>query len=150
MSLEIIKNLLENPVIIGTFGAIILSQLIKAILSILQSKKTIYEILFADGGMPSSHTTTVSTMSTIIGLTQGFDSPLFGVCIVVSAIVIRDALGVRQQVGQHAIALNKIILKGYFDDIKTLNTRIGHTLSEVLAGFILGVFWGTVFVFLFV
>ncbi len=150
MPLEIIKSLLENTLIIGTFWVIILSQLIKAVLLILQSKKTIYEILFADGGMPSSHTATVSTMSTIIGLTQGFNSPLFGVCIVVSAIVIRDALGVRQQVGKHAIVLNEILLKEHFSAIKTLSTRTGHTLPEVLAGLVLGVFWGTVFVFLFV
>ncbi|MFW6022174.1 MAG: divergent PAP2 family protein [Halanaerobiaceae bacterium] len=106
--------------------------------------------IIGSGGMPSSHASFVSTLSTTIGLNYGFDSDLFAIVIVFSLIIIYDASGVRRAVGEQANVLNKMIK--HFD-LKQLNkTReqeliiiqdlkelVGHTPVEVLIGTMLGI-----------
>ena len=43
--------------------------------------------IIVSGGMPSSHSSFVSCMSTMIGLKYGFSSDLFAVAVVVSLII---------------------------------------------------------------
>ncbi|MFW5985964.1 MAG: divergent PAP2 family protein [Halanaerobiales bacterium] len=107
--------------------------------------------IIGSGGMPSSHASFVSTLSTAIGLKYGFDSDLFAVVTVFSLIIIYDAGGVRRAVGEQANALNQLIehldLKHnrrpgspekniILEDLKEL---IGHTPFEVLIGAVLGI-----------
>ena len=48
------------------------------------------------GGMPSSHAASVSALSTMVGLQEGFRSNLFGVTLFFSLIVMYDAAGLRR------------------------------------------------------
>lgn len=98
-------------------------------------------------GMPSAHSTIVSSLTTIVGLEQGFSSPLFAFSIIFALIVIRDALGIRQYLGQHGKVLN-ILVKDLKDD-KVLDEtyphlleKIGHTPAQVVAGITLGILIG--------
>lgn len=114
---------------------------------------TVYPFNFSrvigSGGMPSSHASFVSTLSTSIGLRYGFRSDLFAIVAVFSLIIIYDAGGVRRAVGEQANVLNKIIrnldLKQFSRSadkeliIKDLKELIGHTPIEVLAGTLLGI-----------
>lgn len=114
---------------------------------------TVYPFNFCrvigSGGMPSSHASFVSTLSTSIGLRYGFRSDLFAIVAVFSLIIIYDAGGVRRAVGEQANVLNKIIrnldLKQFSRSadkeliIKDLKELIGHTPIEVLAGTLLGI-----------
>ncbi|MFW6035499.1 MAG: divergent PAP2 family protein [Halothermotrichaceae bacterium] len=105
--------------------------------------------IIGSGGMPSSHASFVSTLSTSIGLKYGFQSDLFAIVTVFSLIIIYDAGGVRRAVGKQANVLNKLInhlelkktnLKKEKDLIlEDLKELIGHTPIEVFAGILLGI-----------
>jgi uncharacterized protein len=97
----------------------------------------------AYSGMPSGHSAMIISLATIIGLEEGFKSSLFAISVILAIIVIRDALGIRQYLGQHGRVLN-ILLKDLEDDqvleheYPRLLERIGHTPIQVLAGSLLG------------
>jgi hypothetical protein len=93
--------------------------------------------LWSSGGMPSVHAVFVTSLSTLVGWFQGFQSLLFAVSFVFSLIVLYDAMHVRLEAGKHAKILNTLMSpKGKY---QTLNPHIGHTFSEVLVGSILGI-----------
>ena len=99
---------------------------------------------FSSGGMPSSHSAFVSSLSVMIGLNNGFKSDIFAVTVVFSLITMYDATGVRQAVGKQAVVLNRLAQrlaeagnKDFpFDELKEL---IGHTPVEVFSGALLGI-----------
>ncbi len=105
--------------------------------------------LIGSGGMPSSHASFVSTLSTTIGLIYGFSSNLFAIVAVFSLIIMYDAGGVRRAVGEQANVLNNMIkhleLKQLNKNrekqiiIKDLKELVGHTPFEVWVGTILGI-----------
>lgn len=88
-----------------------------------------------NGGFPSNHTTVVTTITWLIGLREGFDSPVFGLGAALVMVVIFDATGLRRYVGEHAKSIN-----GMFKESTTkLRERIGHTRVEVIGGIVLGI-----------
>jgi acid phosphatase family membrane protein YuiD len=94
------------------------------------------------GGMPSSHAASVSTLTTLVGLRDGFGSPLFGVTLFFSLIVMYDAAGLRRAAGRHAVVLNRLIddhFKNPEEGAQKLMELLGHTPLEVLVGALLGV-----------
>lgn len=96
---------------------------------------------FGTGGMPSSHSATVTATTLAIGLFSGFNHPAFAIAFALSMIVIYDAAGVRRQAGYHAVAINRLIdeyVKNPLIDQKKLKEVIGHTPLEVMAGVITG------------
>lgn len=96
-------------------------------------------------GLPSSHAAFVISLCTIIGLTQGFSSPLFAVCFIFSLLIIRDSLGVRRYLGQHGEIINNLV-KDLKEDrmldeaYPKLLEKIGHTPAQIIAGAALGIF----------
>jgi len=102
-------------------------------------------ILFVSGGMPSSHTAFVSSLATMAGLLDGFDSLSFAICFVLAFIVMTDAIGVRRETGRQGSAIN-LLLDWFTMEHETegkeggdLKERMGHSPLEVLAGVIWGV-----------
>ncbi len=94
------------------------------------------------GGMPSSHAASVSTLSTMVGLHEGFRSSLFCVTLFFSLIVMYDAAGLRRAAGRHAVVLNRLIdehFKNPEEGAHKLMELLGHTPFEVLVGALLGV-----------
>lgn len=95
-------------------------------------------------GMPSGHATTTVSLATIIGLTQGFNSPLFAVTVIFAILIIRDALGLRSYVGLQSEVLNVMVkdLKednaGLDENYPHLVEKVGHTPTQVIAGSLLG------------
>lgn len=87
------------------------------------------------GGMPSGHSSFTSSIATIIGVTQGVDSPEFLLAVGFAVIVMYDARGVRMAVSRQAKALNRLINK------KTphLEESVGHTNAQVIMGCITGI-----------
>lgn len=99
----------------------------------------------ASGGMPSSHTAFVVAATAKIAMTEGIYSPLFGICAVLSFVVMYDAVGVRQSVGLQAKALNELHEK--LNDLTSFDYNMlkevcGHNIFQVIAGFLLGVVVG--------
>lgn len=93
---------------------------------------------YSSGGMPSAHTATVSALATIIGATQGLDSPIFAVCIVLAVIVAYDAMTVRFSSGEQGDALNEVISEMHTATVRPVRIAHGHTGVEVLAGAVMG------------
>jgi len=92
--------------------------------------------------MPSSHAASVSALTTMVGLSEGFRSTLFGVTLFFSLIVMYDAAGLRRAAGRQAVVLNRLIDE-HFKNPETSTQRLmellGHTPLEVLVGALLGV-----------
>jgi len=111
----------------------------------IESNKQKFSIrnLVAYSGMPSGHSAIIVSLSTIVGLVEGFDSALFAVCFVLAVITIRDAIGLRQYLGQHGKTLNILVKDLKEDELLDENypqllEKIGHTPLQVLVGSIIG------------
>ena len=89
------------------------------------------------GGMPSNHSAIVSSMAALIALKDGMGTPAFGVAVTLAFVVMLDANSLRQQVGKHATAINK--LAADTADHQALRERIGHTRWEIAAGIAVGI-----------
>lgn len=98
-------------------------------------------LFLTNGGMPSSHTATVTTLALAIGSSEGYDSHLFSLVLIFSLFVILEATGLRQEVGKQAELLNDLLenaaAKEAFDG-RRLRELVGHTWAEVLGGFVFG------------
>lgn len=97
-----------------------------------------------NGGFPSNHTTIMTTIVMLIGFKEGFFTPIFGLGVAVTYIVIIDATGLRRHVGRHAERLNRISESSTYisEQTKKLRESMGHTPFEVLGGICLGTLIG--------
>ena len=118
-------------------------QILKTIIHWRIYKKFDIRRMFGDGGMPSCHSATVTSLATITGISFGLASFECGGVTILAIVVCHDAMGVRLETGKQAIILNEIIKA--FDDLSAeklpevkLKEFVGHTPIQVLAGIILG------------
>jgi len=94
------------------------------------------------GGMPSSHSATVASLATAVGLYYGIISIPFLITFVFTMITLFDAAGVRRSVGRQAQVLNRMI-----DDMshhqeitqERVKELLGHSPIQVYAGAFLGI-----------
>ena len=123
------------------------AQLIKIIIALVVEKKFRADRIFGDGGMPSGHSATVTTVAILVGWTLGFDTPWFAMATMFAIIVMNDAAGVRQEAGKHAAMLKVIgdAFNAMFtekdEQVRTekIKLLVGHTPLQVLFGAILGI-----------
>ena len=122
-------------------------QLIKFITDVVVNKKINVKVLVASGGMPSSHSSVVTSLMAMIGINEGFDSILFAIAFVFGLIVMYDAAGVRRAAGKQAGILNQIIYSNQvkIDTNEKLKELIGHTPKQVVVGALWGIFLGIIF-----
>ncbi len=116
---------------------VLLAQIIKLATDKTKGNLDIINILNKYGGMPSSHTSFVTSLGTLIALKEGFNSVAFAIWFVFSVIVIKNALGLRQEVSRHSVAIEKIAREKKVP-IPQLTHRLGHKPIEVIAGFFFG------------
>ena len=106
-----------------------MAQVLKTLLDISLNRSFNPERLVGSGGMPSSHSATVCGLATAAGLRYGTGSFEFAICFILAAVVMYDAIGVRQETGKQDSVVLQEKLKEY----------VGHTPIQVLAGAILGI-----------
>ncbi len=94
---------------------------------------------FKLGGMPSSHTATVIALSGCIALTEGWNSPIFAVSGVFAFITMFDAFMVRLPVQRLTEAFNRLQAKVCGDEVEDVKKVEGHTIPEIIGGFIVGI-----------
>lgn len=138
-----ISGILSNDVLKVTFWGWFIAQLLKVVFNLIATKNLDLSRFIGSGGMPSSHSSLVTSMTTAIGITEGFNSPIFALAFGVTCITMYDAAGVRYAVGAQAKILNQMLTdiqehKFIFKEEK-LKELIGHTPKEVIVGGILGV-----------
>ncbi len=140
-------GLLENKVLIAVLLGWLIAQILKIPTEYLRSRRWLWAMFFAPGGMPSSHTALMVSGTLAVGLYHGFDNPIFGMAVAITMIIAHDAAGVRRQAGMHAERINVLfeeLLKGHMWDENELKEVIGHTPLEVVGGIILGLIVATV------
>lgn len=119
------------------------AQLYKVLTGMIREKRLNLRWIFDTGGMPSSHTATVASLSTAAALYYGVVTMPFLITLVFSIIIMFDAAGVRRSVGKQAQILNKMSdelhEKGHVSEAQ-VKELLGHTPVEVLAGAAVGVF----------
>ncbi len=137
-------QLLQNSVIVNGFTAWLTAQILKTIVYAIVNRKLDLPRLIGDGGMPSSHSATVTAIATTCGLNYGLASFEFGVTVILAFIVMHDAMGVRLQTGKQAKIINEIIeiIDSMGKDLspeEKLKELVGHTPLQVTAGALLGI-----------
>ncbi len=137
-------DLLVNPLLVTALSSWLIAQVIKTIIHAIIYKKLDFARLFGDGGMPSGHSATVTSLATVSGLFYGFGSFQFAVTAVLAIIVCHDATGVRQETGKQAVIINEMVKA--FEKLTTkdlpevkLKEFVGHTPIQVMAGMLVGV-----------
>lgn len=148
--------LFSNPIFLSAATSWLLSQFIKTVFAIfhssIKSPLEFIELLFwRTGGMPSSHSALVASLTISIGIRHGFESDFFIFAVFVAMIVIRDAVGVRRSSGLQARALNSLgtIFAEQNDSFEFTPVREihGHKPEEAIAGIILGTITSILFTF---
>ncbi len=142
-----ILDFLSNKFFITAVAAWTVAQVLKVFIHALVYKTWDIKRLFGDGGMPSGHSATVSSLATVCGLSFGFGSFEFAVTGILAIIVCHDAMGVRLEAGKHAKLLN--ILVDSFEKFSknelpevVLKEFVGHTPLQVITGILLGIACG--------
>ncbi|MDR0223235.1 MAG: divergent PAP2 family protein [Oscillospiraceae bacterium] len=149
-----------NVLLIAPIVSFIAAQLLKYLIYAVQYKVFRKERLTGAGGMPSSHSSGVCALAVVALRSEGFQSPLFALAMIVALIVMYDATGVRRAAGLHARELNRLRRRANSpgggkqgDSEEKINGRnakelkefLGHSPLEVLCGALLGILIGMAF-----
>jgi acid phosphatase family membrane protein YuiD len=139
-----LHELITNYVLIIPLCAWVIAQILKTLVALLQGKGLDLTYLISSGGLPSAHSAMVSALATAIAITEGFGSTFFAISVILAVIVMYDAAGVRQSVGQQSVVLNRIIreIRSREPLIKMeadLRELMGHSPFEVIVGSALGI-----------
>ena len=135
------KALFENRILIASIVAWAIAQITKTFYELIRYRELKLNRLVSSGGMPSSHSALVMGLATATGRVAGLQSAAFAISLVLAAIVMYDAAGVRRAVSVQARILNQMIDEAFqgkpFAE-ERLRELIGHTPTQVIVGAILG------------
>lgn len=133
--------------------AIIFAQFIKIPIQYAVTRELDWKLFSSTGGMPSSHSAAVTSLTTAVAYEHGVGSTIFAVSTMFAVITMYDATGVRFQAGQQALTINKMRTdlqlfmnetrdwanKKEEEKIEELKTLLGHKPSEVFMGALTGI-----------
>ena len=148
-----VYDLITNPYLLTSIASWFVAQVLKTIINAVINKKINWERMVGDGGMPSAHSATVTSICIFSALHNGADSYEFAISAILAIIVCHDAMGVRLETGKQAVLLNEIIeefnalAEANFSEVK-LKEFVGHTPIQVAAGICIGAFMALVMFFL--
>ena len=159
--MSFIQEFMSNYILIAGILAWLTAQVLKTFIDFLLNRKFHKERLIGAGGMPSSHTALVCSLTIAMARKTGVSSAEFALALALACIVMYDAMGVRRAAGEHAKVLNKLVFGFQLvseesnnpedDQIaeelgdKALKEYLGHTPLEVLGGMLLGILVAMVF-----
>lgn len=140
--MQYIRDFFTNYMLMCVIASWFTAQVLKGITGVFRLKKfTVVEFLFGTGGMPSSHTAAAMSLTTSAAIAFGLNSAAFAISALLTMIVVRDATGMRYEVGKHAKTLNKILMERRDGESahEMLKELVGHTPLQVLMGGLLGI-----------
>ncbi len=148
--MEIILDILNNKLLFAPLFAWLVAQILKFIIHSIVERELKFSRLFGDGGMPSGHSATVSSISVMCGWCEGFSSPLFALSFIFAIVVMHDASGVRLETGKQATVLKQLTEAFNYmffekdEEIRTekLKEFVGHTPTQVFFGCVVGILVG--------
>lgn len=160
-------TILNNYPLVAAMFAIFISQLTKVPVNYIFNHRLDFNLIFATGGMPSSHSAGVTALITAIIVEHGWDSPLAAIALTFGILVMFDSMGVRRQSGEHGIIINQLIaeiqlltrsataLEKETDDTRSNEHSmhstefLGHKPIEVVLGLIYGILLALIIYYLF-
>lgn len=119
-------------------------QISKVVVDCIEKKKITLRRLLGSGGMPSSHSAVMVSITVMLGKNIGFKSPIFALACFMTLVVMQDAIGVRRQVGKQAKYLNEILMDKNTSTEEKFQEMVGHTPFQVLIGLIVGLIAGLI------
>lgn len=126
-------------------------QLCKCFIEAKINKKWSFKPFFTNGGMPSSHASSVSALANSIGIIYGFGSTIFVFSLLFAFVVFNDAINVRLETGKQAEKINEWskIFSELFSGENVFSeehfkTLVGHTKLQVIWGIIVGLLVSTI------
>ena len=142
--MDIWQELLENQILVSAVAGWVVAQVLKTMIDCGLNRDFSPERLVGAGGMPSSHASTVCSLTVASGLCYGVGSFEFAISFVLAMVVMYDAMGVRRETGKQAKLLNSIILENPLKlsgEVlqERLKEYVGHTPFQVIVGALLGI-----------
>ncbi len=150
--LDWLLDFVTNPFLLTGLSSWLYAQIIKAIIHAVINKKFDIHRLFGDGGMPSGHSATVTSVAMLIGFAYGAGSPMFAVSFILAVVVCHDATGVRRETEKQAFLINELV-KAFQelseDELPQVKLKqfVGHSPIQVMAGILLGLVNATIMYF---
>lgn len=133
-------------IVLTAIVTLIIVQTIKLTTDGIKGNYNLKSIMSVYGGMPSSHTATVVSLTTLVGYYAGADSVSFGIAIIFSAIIIVDAMKFRGFVDDNSKVLKKIVDNHpeiAAEGLHPVSTKLQHTPLQVFIGALIGFAIGT-------
>jgi hypothetical protein len=146
---DFMKLLIDAAPFISSLIAHLIAQGIKPLSEWPKIKRFHIQAIFMSGGFPSSHTSTIFALATMVGLIEGFESTYFMITMVFALLFAYDAMNVRLYAGRNIKLTKKLIEDlqksesvhiNLEDPIYSIKMKdvLGHKLIEVIAGALLG------------
>lgn len=137
------SSIITNYPLISAVVAFSIAQSTKFFTAWYKERRWDLKQLIGSGGMPSSHSATVTALAMAVGFQEGFGGPLFATALILACVVMYDATGVRLQAGRQAEVLNQIVYELPAEhplaENRPLRELLGHTPPQVIAGGLLGI-----------
>ncbi|MBR3761126.1 MAG: divergent PAP2 family protein [Lachnospiraceae bacterium] len=142
--MKFFNDLLSNEIFISAATAWLIAQILKTLIHAFLTKDFDLERMYGSGGMPSSHSSTVTALATSCYFVHGAASSEFAIALILAIIVMYDARGVRRETGIQAKVLNNLmeLLADIHNELMPIDEKlkefVGHTPLQVVAGAFLG------------
>lgn len=144
--MSFILDLLSNRLLVIPIIAWFITQLVKMIIHSVVERSFSFSRFFGDGGMPSAHSATVTSLAVSAGWIYGLASAEFAITTLLAIIVMKDAVGVRRETGKQALVIKQIasafnamfLEKDEAVRTEKLKEFVGHTKTQVFFGALLG------------
>lgn len=125
--------------LIIAIGVQLACQIYKMFEALIRKDETGWRRLFSTGGMPSSHSAFVASLTTAIAINAGLDSELFAISCVFSLIAVYDTVRVRGAIQCNLEALRHI-MESLPKAKRPINSQtLAHTPVEIVTGLLLGI-----------
>lgn len=135
-------DMLRNTVIEHSLAAWAIAQVLKTLVGAVMHGRLDLSLMVRSGGMPSCHSAAVTACAVAVGRADGVAGPVFGLAVLVAAVVMYDACNVRRSAGDTAKIVNRLLARVEKLDAEgmaeSLKEVMGHTPLQVLAGCVLG------------
>ncbi|XP_019183316.1 PREDICTED: uncharacterized protein LOC109178186 isoform X2 [Ipomoea nil] len=116
---------LSNLTLVTALLSCALAQFLKFFTAWYKEKRWDSGKMLSSGGMPSSHSATVSALAAVIGFQDGAGGSAFAIAVVLACILLNQI--VCELPPEHPVS-----------SIRPLRDSLGHTPLQVLAGALLG------------
>lgn len=140
--MNMLMDLITNRIFVATAAAWLVAQVLKVIIDAAKNGFSA-ERFTGSGGMPSSHSATVTGLVVSTAIVEGLGGFPFVMALFFAIIVIYDAAGVRMETGREAQLLNRLLERDKAEGREplyegNLREKMGHTIPEIIVGMILG------------